>query len=115
MTPVVAVLLGLALVTTVVSALGLLLMPNLFDRLHYLGPATTVAPVLVAAAVVAAEAFDHQGIEAVLLAVFLVLFQPVLTHATARAARIRDRGDWRIRDEGKGRRGSTEAARGRAR
>jgi multicomponent Na+:H+ antiporter subunit G len=96
MTAIVAVLLGLALALMAVSALGLLVMPNLMDRLHYLGPASTVAPALVAVAVVLVEAFDHQGIEALLLALFLGVFQPVLTHATARAARIRERGDWRI-------------------
>jgi multicomponent Na+:H+ antiporter subunit G len=99
MTVLVAVLLGLALIVLSVSAMGLLVMPNLLDRLHYLGPASTVAPALVAAAVVAVEAFDHQGIEAVLLALFLAVFGPVLTHATARAARIRERGDWRIGDD----------------
>jgi multisubunit Na+/H+ antiporter MnhG subunit len=62
--------------------------------------------VLVAVAVVVVEALDHQGIEAVLLALFLAVSQPVLTHATARAARIRQRGDWRIGDDEHVRRGS---------
>ena len=93
-------LLVLTVLVQLVSALGLLLMPNLYDRLHYLGPASTVAPVLLAAAVVVTERFDHQGIVALLLAIVLVVFQPVLTHATARAARIREHGDWRVgRDE----------------
>ncbi len=92
-------LLGLAVVVQLGSALGLLLMPHLYDRLHFLGPATTVAPVLVAGAVVTREALDHQGIFAVLVAVFMLAFQPVLTHATARAARIRRHGDWRLRPD----------------
>jgi monovalent cation/proton antiporter MnhG/PhaG subunit len=94
------VLLGLAVASLVVSALGLLVMPTLYDRLHFLAPATTWAPVFLAGAVVTVEALDHQGILAVLIAVFLLVTQPVLTHATARAARIRERGDWRVaRDE----------------
>jgi len=92
----VAVLLGLAVVVQLGSVLGLLLMPHVYDRLHFLAPATSVAPVLVAGAVVTREALDHQGIIAVLIAVFLFAFQPVLTHATARAARIREHGDWRL-------------------
>jgi multicomponent Na+:H+ antiporter subunit G len=96
---VIDVLLGVSILIQLTSALGILLMPNLFDRLHYLGPASTVAPVLVAGAVVTREAFDHQGIEAVLLALFLAVFGPVLSHATARAARIREHGDWRVRRE----------------
>ena len=89
-------LLVLTVLVTLVSALGLLLMPNLYDRLHYLGPASTVAPVLLAGAVVVTERFDHQGIVALLLAVVLFAFQPVLSHATARAARIRELGDWHL-------------------
>ena len=95
MTWVPGVLLGLAIAVLLVSALGLLLMPHVYDRVHFLGPASTIAPVLVAAAVVAVEAFDHQGIMTVLLALFLAVFGPVLSHATARAARIREHGDWR--------------------
>lgn len=91
---VVDILLGLAIALQLVCALGLLLMPHVYDRVHFLGPATTIAPVLVAAAVVTVEAFDHQGIESVLLALFLAVLGPVLSHATVRAARIREHGDW---------------------
>jgi monovalent cation/proton antiporter MnhG/PhaG subunit len=96
---VVGVLLAATVLLQLVSALGLLLMPNLYDRLHYLGPASTLAPVLLALAVVARESFTHQGVLTILLAAFFLAFQPVLTHATARAARIRERGDWRARDD----------------
>lgn len=98
-TVLVDVLLGLSIAVQLVCALGLLLMPNVYDRLHFLGPASTVAPALVAAAVVTVEAFDHQGIEAVLLALFLALFGPVVSHATVRAARIREHGDWRAQPD----------------
>src|SRR5438552_539777 len=82
-------LLGVAVATEALSAVGLIVMPNLMDRLHFLGPAASVGPALVAGAVVTKEALNHQGIEAVLIALFLLVFGPVLTHATARAARIR--------------------------
>lgn len=90
------VLLALTVLLQLVSALGLLAMPHLYDRLHYLAPATSVAPVLLAGAVVTTESLDHQGIFAVLIAVFFLVFQPVITHAMARAARIREHGDWRL-------------------
>jgi multicomponent Na+:H+ antiporter subunit G len=93
----IAVLLGLAVLVQLGSALGLLLMPHVYDRLHFLAPATSLAPVLVAGAVVTREALDHQGVLSVLIALFMLAFQPVLTHATARAARIREHGDWRLR------------------
>ena len=71
--------------------------PHLYDRLHYLGPASGLGPLLVAGAVVARESLNHQGIEALLVAGVLLVFGPVLTHAMARAARIREHGDWTIR------------------
>jgi multicomponent Na+:H+ antiporter subunit G len=71
-------------------------MPHLFDRLHFVTPLTSVAPWLVAGAVWTREAMDHQGIVALFVAVFLLVFGPVLTHATARAARMhRSDGEWR--------------------
>ena len=77
------------------SCLGVILMPNLMDRLHFLTAATSLGPAFIAGAIVTREALNHQGIFAVLIAVFLLCFGPVLTHATARAVRIRRHGDWR--------------------
>jgi len=93
---VVGVLLSLAILVQLGSVLGLLLMPHVHDRLHFLSPATSVAPMLVAGAVVTVEALDHQGIFAILVALFMLVFQPILTHATARAARLKEHGDWRL-------------------
>jgi len=95
----VAVLLGGAVLLQAVSVLGVLLMPHVYDRLHFLAPASSVAPWLAAGAIWAKEALDHSGVIALLVAVFLLVFQPVLTHATARAARMRELGDWRPSDK----------------
>ena len=65
---VVAVLLGLAGLIQALCVLGVWLMPHVFDRLHFLTPATSVAPWLVAAAIWTREALDHQGIAALLVA-----------------------------------------------
>jgi multicomponent Na+:H+ antiporter subunit G len=91
------VLLVAAVALELLACVGVLTMPNLNDRLHFLAPASTAGPTLVAAAVVAKEALDHQGIEAILVAVFLIVFGPVVSHATARAARLRSSRDWRER------------------
>ena len=74
-------------------------MRDAYDRLHYTTPAAVVAPVAIAAAVVLEERLSAAGIKAVLIALVLVLTNPVLGHATARAARIREFGQWTIRDE----------------
>ncbi len=72
--------------------LGVLVMRGPYDRLHYAGAASFGA-VLLAGAVFAQEGFSLVGNKALLLAAFLLVSSPVLVHATARAARIRERGD----------------------
>jgi monovalent cation/proton antiporter MnhG/PhaG subunit len=94
----VAALLALGVAVTWLSCLGVLVMRDPYDRLHYTAPASALAPVLIAAAVVVEEGLSAAGIKAVLVALVLVGTNPVLGHATARAARIREYGQWRITD-----------------
>ncbi len=89
---VVAVLLGLGVFVELLSALGVLVMRNPFDRLHYLAPATTVGPLAFAAAVLIADSDAQAKIKGVLVAVVLLTTGPILTHATARAAWTRRQG-----------------------
>ena len=95
----VAVLLGLGVVVALLSCLGVLLMRDTYDRLHYTAPAGVLAPVAFAAAVVLEERLSAAGVKAMLVALVLIATNPVLGHATARAARIREHGEWRVRDE----------------
>jgi multicomponent Na+:H+ antiporter subunit G len=90
----VAVLLGAGVVVELASVLGALLLRDAFDRLHFTAPATTLGPLAIAAAVIVRESFSQAGIKALLVAVVLLVTNPVLTHATARAARIRAHGEW---------------------
>jgi len=92
-------LLGLAVLVAVGSAVGLVAARDDLDRLHYLAPASVVSPVLVALAVVAREAFDGRAIKALLVAAFFLVLNPILSQATARAARVREHGDWRLSQE----------------
>jgi multisubunit Na+/H+ antiporter MnhG subunit len=94
-------LLALSVLVQLACVWGLVAMPHVFDRIHFLGPATSAAPVLVAGAVVARESLSHRGIMAVLVAGFLLVFSPVLTHATIRAARVRRHGDWKLQPQEK--------------
>jgi monovalent cation/proton antiporter MnhG/PhaG subunit len=89
----VAVLLILGVGIELVCCLGVLVMRGVYDRLHYTGPASFGA-VLIAAAVVIREGLLSQiGAKAVLIAVVLLVVSPVLVHVTARAARLRERGE----------------------
>ena len=89
------VLLALAVLTVAASAIGLAVMPDAYSRLHYVTPAAVVAPVLVALAIFVAEGLDENTGETVLALVFMIIAAPFLSHATIRAIRVRETGDWR--------------------
>jgi len=77
-----------------VCAIAILLVHDPFDRLHFLGPTTSIGPALIALAIVMEEALSTNGVKAIVVAVLLLITSPVLTHATARAARVRQYGHW---------------------
>lgn len=89
------VLLGLAVIMLLVSSLGVAVMDDVYQRIHFVTPAALVAPVLVALAVTVQEGYSENTTETWLAVFFVVIAGPVLSHATVRAARIRDKGDWR--------------------
>ena len=83
----------------VLAVLGLVVMRDVYDRLHYVGLAGYGA-LLVAVGILVRESFSLIGDKALATAAVLVVLGPVLTHATARSLRIRQRGDWRAADSG---------------
>lgn len=88
----VAILLAVGVASVLVGAAGLLLVRDPYDQLHFTGPPTIVGPVAIAAAVLVEEPLSSAGVKAVLVAIVMLFTGPVLVHATARAARIRERG-----------------------
>ena len=91
-----AALIGLAVAVQLASVLGVLVARGVFDRLHFTGPAAMLAPTLVAVAVVLERSFGQVGVKAVLVALTLMVTNPVVAHATARAAGIREADGWKI-------------------
>jgi multisubunit Na+/H+ antiporter MnhG subunit len=88
----VGVLLVLGGGSVVLSCAGLVAARSSWDKLHFTGPATVVAPAAFAAAVVVQEPLSSAGVKALLVAAVMLTTGPVVLHATARAARIRDHG-----------------------
>ena len=86
------VFLGIAAVVIAISALGVLTMDNVFDRLHYVGPAASLAAPAVALAVLLDDGLSSAAVKSLLAAGLLLVLGPVATHATARAARVRQYG-----------------------
>jgi multisubunit Na+/H+ antiporter MnhG subunit len=89
------VLLALAVLVVLVSSVGVLVMRGAYDKIHFLTPVSLVAPFLVAVAIGVQMGFRENTSGSWLMLAFLVLSGPFLTHATLRAARIREKGDWR--------------------
>jgi monovalent cation/proton antiporter MnhG/PhaG subunit len=89
------VLLALAVLTVAAAALGVAVMPDAYAKLHYVTPAAVVAPVFVTLAIFVQEGLDVNTGETIVALVFMIAAAPFLSHATMRAMRVRDRGDWR--------------------
>jgi monovalent cation/proton antiporter MnhG/PhaG subunit len=87
-------LLGLGVACEVVAVLGLVAMRDVYDRLHYAGPATLGA-VLVAAAMWVYQGPSQIAVEATVVAAIILIASPAMAHGTARASRISEHGDWR--------------------
>lgn len=93
------VLLVLGVGIELACCVGVLVMRGVYDKLHYTAPATTLGAFAIAGAVVLREQVVQFGIKSVLVALVLLITNPLLSHATARAARIRRYGAWTTQEE----------------
>lgn len=88
-------LLWSAVVVAWLSCLGMLLMDDVLEKLHYLAPVTTVSMFAVLGAVVIEEGVGQAAMKTIVIAVALLLINAVVSHTTARAHRIQEVGDWK--------------------
>jgi monovalent cation/proton antiporter MnhG/PhaG subunit len=84
-----ACLLVMGIAGCALTALGLLVSGDAYDQIHYLAPASLLGSVAIPLAVLLHEGWWQAGLKALAIGMILVLSNPVLSHATARAARIR--------------------------
>jgi multisubunit Na+/H+ antiporter MnhG subunit len=96
------VLLALAVLVVISASVGVLVMRDPYQKLHFVTPAALVAPVLVTLAVLVRMGLDENTGETCLALLFMGIAGPFLSHATVRAIRIRDQGDWRLSQDGQG-------------
>lgn len=86
-------LLAVGVVAQLAGVVGVIVAADVYDRLHFTGPAAILGPFCFALAVVIDEGpLSQAGIKSLLVAVLLLGLSPVLVHATARAAYVRERG-----------------------
>jgi multisubunit Na+/H+ antiporter MnhG subunit len=83
-------LLGVGVAGAWVSGLGLWLMRGTFARLHYVGLASLLVPVVVALAIILDASSVQTSIKAAMVAIIFTVTTPAVTHATARALYVRE-------------------------
>jgi monovalent cation/proton antiporter MnhG/PhaG subunit len=95
----VGIVAGLAVLVAIVCSVGVMVMRDPFQRLHFSAPVVTFSTLLIAIGVWVEEKDPQARIKVVLIGVVLFLMNSVLTSATAKAVRIRQQGHWEPHEE----------------
>lgn len=99
---VIATLLFVSVLFTWLGAVGLVTSRGPMAKLHYSALCGSIGIPVGCVALMIQHGASQLTIKAVLLALFSVLTNAVLTHATGRAVRVSQKGDWRLHpDEGR--------------
>jgi multicomponent Na+:H+ antiporter subunit G len=96
---VVPVLLGVAVAVALLSALGMALMRDPYQKLHYIAPPASLSAICIAVALFLSEKQKLAAGKGLLIAVLLYFMNAVITHATARAHYVRQEGGWPPRED----------------
>ena len=87
-------LLVAAVVLSFLCALGVLVMRSAYQRMQFSTPVVSIAALCVTVAIWIEDPSWQARIKSVLIALILFLMNAILSHATARAIRIRDADRW---------------------
>jgi|SRR5712691_9650287 len=90
------IFLGIAVAVVLLSSAGILLMHGAYRKLHYVTPISLIAPLAVGVAVLVRSGWSSNSAQTWLALLFIAIASPFLSHATIRAARISETGDWRL-------------------
>jgi multisubunit Na+/H+ antiporter MnhG subunit len=89
------IFLGIGAAVVLVSSVGILVMRDAYQKLHFVTPISMIAPVAVGIAILIQSGWSSRSAQTWLAIGFMVIASPFLSHATIRAACIRAAGDWR--------------------
>ena len=92
-------LLIICVATTIVCCFALVILTDFYERLHYMSTVTTIGTAALLVAVVITEGWGQATVKTIFVFLLLLLINAVLTHATARAARVREFGHWTPKPE----------------
>src|ERR1700761_7895070 len=90
------IFLALGAAVAILSSVGILVMRDAYQRLHYVTPISLLAPVSIGIAILIQSGWSSRSAQTWLAIGFMAIASPYLSHATMRAARIRATGDWRL-------------------
>ena len=85
-----AYLVGIAVALALACSLGVAVMRTALERLHFSAPLTSFGVALIACAVWIDDPNWQARLKVTLIAAIMFLMNAILSHATARAIRIRD-------------------------
>lgn len=95
---VIAGLLVVSIGLTLVCSLGLVVMRTPYERLHFVTPPASIGALCLALAIVVDGRSAGASAKALAMAVLMLVSNGVVSHVTARAARIRELGGWVLGD-----------------
>lgn len=90
------ILLGLAVALIMLCSIGLMVMRDPFQRLQFSSPVTTLAMFFIVVVVWVEDSEWQSRIKATLIGLIIFLMNSALSHATARAIRIRALDRWPV-------------------
>ena len=93
-------LVGLGLFFTLVAAIGLVRMPDVYTRAHATSKTDTLGTVLTLAGIAVAFQTAVPRAKLLLLAIFMLITSPTATHAVTRAAMDQGIEPWTADEEG---------------
>jgi monovalent cation/proton antiporter MnhG/PhaG subunit len=81
------------------TSIGLLAARDVYEQIHYLSPGSLIGAVFIPLALLVHDGFSQAASKGIVIAILLFAANPVLSHATARAARIRRQQQVSAREE----------------
>jgi monovalent cation/proton antiporter MnhG/PhaG subunit len=91
---VVGILLGIAVLLAILCSVGVMVMRDAYQRLHFSAVVVTFCTLLIAVAVWVEEKDPQPRIKVILIGLILFVMNSVLTAATAKAIRIHEKKHW---------------------
>ncbi|MGA9527887.1 MAG: monovalent cation/H(+) antiporter subunit G [Terriglobales bacterium] len=88
------VLLGTAVLLTLLSVLGMVRMRDPYQRMHYIAPPASLSATFITLAIFLQRGFKPESFKALFITFVLIGMNSVVTHAAARAFRIAEVADW---------------------